>query len=97
MPTIPNPQPSTSTVVDTPAAAVRLGVSPATLATWRCTNAVRVPFARIGRRVVYRVADLDAFLATCAASSSGVEGEDEHTQTRNDESEVRTCAARKEV
>ena len=58
----PGNQPVTATVLDTPAAAQRLGVSPATLSTWRCTNAVRVPFVRVGRRVLYRTADLDRFL-----------------------------------
>jgi len=49
-------------VLDTEAAAARLGVSPTTLATWRCTGAVRVPYVKVGRRVLYRVVDLDAYL-----------------------------------
>ncbi len=44
-------------------AARYLGVSPATLATWRSTRDVEINFCRIGRRVVYRRVDLDKFLA----------------------------------
>jgi hypothetical protein len=42
-------------------AAERLGLSPATLRKWRCQG--RGPrFARLGRRILYRPADLDDFV-----------------------------------
>ena len=52
----------------TPAvAADLLGVQPATLATWRCTLRYPLPFVKIGaRRVMYRRADVEAFIAAGA-------------------------------
>jgi excisionase family DNA binding protein len=44
-------------------AARYIGVSPATLATWRSTRDVEIAHVRIGRRIVYRRVDLDRFLA----------------------------------
>jgi excisionase family DNA binding protein len=44
-------------------AADYLGVKPHTLAVWACTRRHAVPFAKVGRLVKYRLADLDAFLA----------------------------------
>jgi len=38
------------------------GIPEATLAVWRSTNRVRLPFVRIGGRVMYRRSDLDAFI-----------------------------------
>ena len=69
---VPSLQPAPATVLDTIGAAARVGVSPATMHTWRCTRAVEIPHARIGRRVVYRIADLDAFLA--ARVTGGAKG-----------------------
>jgi excisionase family DNA binding protein len=43
-------------------AARRLGVSPHTLRAW-ARSQHRLPFYRLGRRLVFAVADLDAFLA----------------------------------
>ncbi len=40
-------------------AATRLGVSPHTLRSWSVYQR-RVPFLRLGRRVLFRVADLEA-------------------------------------
>lgn len=51
-----------STVLDTDEAARFLGISPASLASWRCTGTVRIPFVRIGRAIRYRMADLETFL-----------------------------------
>lgn len=62
---------TTSPVVGTDGAALRLGVSPATLETWRSTKRVKIPFLRVGRRVLYRLADLDAFLESQAALTGG--------------------------
>jgi hypothetical protein len=39
----------------------RLGVSTATLATWRCTKRYPLSYVKVGRLVRYRIADLDAF------------------------------------
>jgi excisionase family DNA binding protein len=41
--------------------AERLGVSAATLATWRCTKRYPLSYVKVGRLVRYRIADLDAF------------------------------------
>ena len=39
------------------------GVPKTTLAVWRCTNRVPLPYVRVGGKVMYRRADLDAFIA----------------------------------
>ena len=39
----------------------RLGVSIATLATWRCTKRYPLTYVKVGRLVRYRVADVEAF------------------------------------
>jgi excisionase family DNA binding protein len=39
----------------------RLGVSKATLSTWRCTKRYPLPYVKVGRLVRYQVADVDAF------------------------------------
>ena len=44
-------------------AAVILGVRPQTLAAWASNRRVDIPFVKIGRRVMYRHKDLDAFIA----------------------------------
>ncbi len=41
--------------------AERLGVSTATLATWRCTKRYPLTYVKVGRLVRYRAADVDAF------------------------------------
>lgn len=53
-----------SPLMPPPAASAYLGGIPeATLAVWRCTNRVKLPFVRIGGRVMYRRVDLDEFIA----------------------------------
>jgi len=44
-------------------AAEELGLSEATLATWRCRKLRDLVFYRIGRRVFYELADVQAFKA----------------------------------
>ena len=44
-------------------ASQRISVPTATLAVWRCTNRVTIPFIKIGRAVRYKPADIDAFVA----------------------------------
>ncbi len=39
----------------------RLGVSVATLATWRCTKRYPLAYVKVGRLVRYRISDIDAF------------------------------------
>jgi hypothetical protein len=39
-----------------------LRIRPQTLAKWACTRHRKIPYAQVGSRVVYRLADLDAFL-----------------------------------
>lgn len=41
----------------------RINVPTATLAVWRCTKRVVIPFVKIGRAVRYRPEDIDAFIA----------------------------------
>lgn len=53
---------SNSQRVDTAQAAAFLGLRPATLTVWRCTGRYRLPFIRVGRKIYYRVSDLEAWL-----------------------------------
>ncbi|SMF53435.1 helix-turn-helix domain-containing protein [Pseudogulbenkiania subflava] len=46
-----------------PEAAQYLGVSVHTLDSWRCIKKPFIPYLKVGARVFYRKADLDAFLA----------------------------------
>lgn len=39
----------------------RLGVSPTTLATWRCTKRYPLAYVKVGRLVRYRAGDVEAF------------------------------------
>ena len=50
-------------LLDDKAAAAILDVSPGTLSVWRSTGRYALPFLKIGRKVRYRRADLDAWLA----------------------------------
>ncbi len=43
-------------------AAEILGVTIGTLAVWRCTARYPLPFVKIGRRVKYRLADINNFI-----------------------------------
>lgn len=43
-------------------AAEYLGVTEGTLAVWASTGRYKLPFIKVGRKVFYTVADLDAFL-----------------------------------
>ena len=49
-------------LLDNEPAAEYLGVQPHTLEIWRCTGRYRIPYIKVGRRVKYRRADLDAWL-----------------------------------
>lgn len=56
---------ATKQKLTTTEAAEYLGVTKATLETWRCTRRVNVPYFKVGTRVWYSLADLDAYLETC--------------------------------
>lgn len=49
-------------LLDRSGAAEYLGISPQTLAIWASTRRYGLPFVKIGRRVKYRVTDLDSFI-----------------------------------
>ncbi|WP_171503631.1 helix-turn-helix domain-containing protein [Salmonella bongori] len=39
-----------------------MGVNPQTLANWAHTGKVKIPFHKVGRKVIYFKSDLDAYL-----------------------------------
>jgi hypothetical protein len=43
-------------------AAEILGVTAATLNIWRCTKRYPLPYIKIGRKVMYRLSDVEAFI-----------------------------------
>jgi excisionase family DNA binding protein len=45
-------------------AAQYLGIDTGTLAVWRCTGRYALPFIKVGRKVRYRISDLNAWLAS---------------------------------
>lgn len=51
-----------ATNFNTKDAARYLGVKDQTLRAWRSNGAVKIPFVKLGRAVIYRLADLDAFI-----------------------------------
>jgi excisionase family DNA binding protein len=55
-------QPTPSPLLDRAAAAAYLGLAVATLETWASSRRYSLPFVKLGRRVMYRRADLDAFI-----------------------------------
>ena len=61
----------TDTFVDTQELAERTGVSAITWARKRCLGAPHTPkYLRIGRRVLYRWSDVEAWLESCERSST---------------------------
>lgn len=51
-----------SNLVDEKAAADILGVSGGTLSVWRSTGRYALPYVKVGRRVRYRLSDLEKWL-----------------------------------
>jgi excisionase family DNA binding protein len=49
-------------LLDDHAAAALLDVSPGTLSVWRSTGRYNLPFLKIGRKVRYRRADIEAWM-----------------------------------
>lgn len=64
-----------TTLLLNPSEAARfLGIAPDTLTVWRCTGRYRLPFVKIGRKVMYRQEDLQTFVEQnrqCNYSSMG--------------------------
>jgi len=52
----------TRELVDEKAAAEFLDTTPGTLSVWRSTGRYALPFVKVGRKVRYRVSDLEAWL-----------------------------------
>ena len=52
--------------------ATQLGVSIATLATWRCTKRYALTYVKIGRLVRYRLSDVEAFEASRSHEVAGL-------------------------
>jgi len=53
---------SKSVLLNTRKAARFLGRRPGTLTVWRSTRAVEIPYVKMGRSVMYRLSDLEAFV-----------------------------------
>lgn len=51
-------------LLDETQAAKHLDVSPGTLSVWRSTGRYQLPFLKVGRKVRYRLSDLDEWLET---------------------------------
>ena len=47
------------------------GVPTATLAVWRSTGSVRLPYVKLGRRILYSVDALDAFMSERQQTHTG--------------------------
>jgi len=56
-------------LLDEKQAAEVLTVEPGTLSVWRSTGRYKIPFVKVGRRVRYRRADLDAWLESRTRTS----------------------------
>jgi excisionase family DNA binding protein len=50
-----------------------LGISPGTLVVWRSTKRYTVPFLKVGRKVLYDVDDLVAWLESCKVRVESVQ------------------------
>ncbi len=60
--TMPAPAEAPTALRTEKEAADYLGTTPGTLAVWRCTRRVVIPYIKIGKNVRYRQSDLDAFV-----------------------------------
>jgi len=62
-------------LVNTKQAAEILGLKPNTLEIWRCHN--KGPkYKKLGRRILYDLADLEAFAASCTVETRPLAGRD---------------------
>ena len=48
--------------MSTQAAAVCMGLKPQTLSAWRCSGRYRLPFLKVGRKVLYKKIDVDIWM-----------------------------------
>jgi excisionase family DNA binding protein len=64
-----NVMPSLRDLLDEIQAAITLDVTPGTLSVWRSTGRYNLPFIKVGRKVRYRRADLEAWLESRTRSS----------------------------
>lgn len=53
---------SSRDLLDEQQAAITIDVTPGTLSVWRSTGRYKLPFIKVGRKVRYRRADLEAWL-----------------------------------
>lgn len=53
---------SSKELLDDKQAAAKLTVTPGTLSVWRSTGRYALPFIKVGRKVRYRLTDLDKWL-----------------------------------
>jgi predicted site-specific integrase-resolvase len=53
------------------AAANHIGIAAATLQYWRTTGSQKIPFIKVGGRVMYRISDLDNWLEEKTFSHTG--------------------------
>jgi len=53
------------------AAANHIGIAAATLQYWRTTGSQKIPFIKVGGRVMYRISDLDKWLEKNTFSHTG--------------------------
>ena len=60
-------------LLDEKAAADFLQLAPGTLSVWRSTGRYCIPFVKVGRRVRYRRADLEAWLASRTRTNGATE------------------------
>jgi excisionase family DNA binding protein len=60
-------------------AAEILEVKPSTLEKWRVTGRVSLPYVKVGRRVLYRAADVMAFLEPTCEVNQNVRRRRHHT------------------
>jgi excisionase family DNA binding protein len=58
------PNPPLSRLLTPKQAAEFLGVTEGTLATWRCVQRYRLPYIKVGRRVMYRSDDIETFISS---------------------------------
>lgn len=61
-----------SNLVSRERAAEFLGVRPQTLAAWASSRRYALPFVKIGRRVMYRLSDLQSFIDANVVVPEGV-------------------------
>jgi hypothetical protein len=49
-------------LIDRNQAAKYLGIEPQTLAVWACNKRYDLPYIKVGRRVMYQLSDINAFI-----------------------------------